>query len=397
MIYWRAEAPAEAVGGRVLRIEEKNAEAALAFPNTDSALPWRYLAEYRKRTYILDSRPAWEKFTKTRKKKVALTHQFLDLGGEPVVFTRPDIARAVLGNAMRAHGVRTIAEADDNYFAPPRYNLFARTQITSEKDRQVIHGLHAKAMASMGVNVFSTAWLRDRYWRTYVEMFGRDGLPEMHVARNNIARSHWPTVPEHDGPLRVGMMGSPSHVWDAHRAYTAFHAAKHRGCETTVIGYDPSDPDPHIPDFVTVDGKEHPTRSKKSMKVSATWGKVIDRHIPWVSPDEYHRAALPLDIGLAPLRDNDFCRGKSDCKLLEYTISGAACVAQKHPIFLAQGWKHEVNCLFAKSPEDMAIQTLRLIDNPDLRAELVANAQAYVREERNEATMVAEWSAVLNG
>lgn len=312
------------------------------------------------------------------------------------MFARPDIARAVIANAMRSQGIRTIAETDDNYFAPPRHNLFARTNMPTEKLRRQIQGLHAKAMASMGVNVFSTPWLRDRYHRTYKQMFGDVGLPEMHVCRNNIARGHWPQVPEYDGPLRVGMMGSPSHVWDSAIGYTAFHAAKYRGCHTTVIGYNPADPDPHIPDFVEVDGVKHMTRSTKSLAVSAKWAKVIDQHIPWVSPDEYHRASLPLDIGLAPLRDNDFTRGKSSVKGIEYTISGAACVLQDHPVYASDGWKHEVNCLLAKSREDMAIQTLRLIDDPLLRRELVANAREWIATERNEITLRNEWEAALS-
>lgn len=396
-VFWRAEAPAEAVGGRVAHVDEKDAVDTLAFPNSDKGYPWRFVAGTEDGTSrVIDSREAWESFTSTSPKLTSLDTQFPEQEG-PAVFTRPCIARATLAKAMRLQGIRTIAETDDNYFAPPRHNLFARSNMPDEKTRRVVHDMHAKAMASMGVNVFSTAWLRDRYWKEYKQRFGLQGLPEMHVCRNNIARMAWPTVPEYDGPVRVGFMGSPSHVWDVHLAYAAFHAAKYHGCHTVMIGYHPGDPDPHIPDTITANGVTYQLRSRKSRAVSTKWLNVVDEHIQWISPEEYHRAHLPLDIGLAPLRDNDFTRGKSDVKAIEYSISGAACVLQKHLVYTSGGWQHEVNCLLAKSQEDMAIQTMRLIHDPMLRTELVANARKMIRTERNEIVSRDEWNAALNG
>lgn len=394
--WWRAEAPAAAVGGRVARIEEADVVDTFAFPNTDKAMPWRFLIGEDGKQRVIDSRASWESFNAVPRTLTSLVAQFPEQDG-PAVFTRPCIARATLGKAMRLEGIRTIAETDDNYFADPRYNLFARTNMPTEKTRRLIHEMHAKAMASMGVNVFSTEWLRDRYWKEYKQRFGTQGLPEMHVCRNSIDRSAWPTIPEYDGPVRVGFMGSPSHVWDVSIAHAAFHAAKYHGCHTTMIGYHPGNPDPHIPDTITANGVTYQLRSKKSRAVSSRWLNVVDEHIQWISPDEYHRAHLPLDIGLAPLRDNDFTRGKSDVKAVEYTISGAACVLQKHLVYTSAGWEHEVNCLLAKSQEDMAIQTMRLIHDPSLRAELVANAREMIATERNELVMRDEWNAALNG
>lgn len=392
--FWRAEAPAVAVGGRVARIDENDVEATFMYPNTESEMPWRLLAESDGETHIIDSEEGWKKFNARPRELGELTAQFPSQHG-PAVFTRPCLARATLGKAMRLEGIRTIAETDDNYFAPPRHNLFARTQLPTPRARDLIHDMHAKAMASMGVNVFSTVWLRDRYWKEYKRRFGLQGLPEMHVCRNSIDRAAWPTVPEYDGPVRVGFMGSPSHVWDVHLAYAAFHAAKYHGCHTTMIGYNPANPDPHIPDEITADGITYQLRTKKSLAVSRKWQAVIDEHIEWIAPEEYHRAHLPLDIGLAPLRDNDFTRGKSDVKAIEYSISGAACVLQRHIAYTQAGWKHEVNCLLAKSQEDMAIQTMRLIHDPMLRTELVANARKMIRTERNEIVMRNEWNVAL--
>ena len=60
--------------------------------------------------------------------------------------------------------------------------------------------------------------------------------------------------------------------------------------------------------------------------------------------------------------------GKSDSKLIEYAISGAAVVCSRHPVFERAGWVHGVNCLVAKSQEEMALHTLRAAPRPALAA-----------------------------
>ncbi len=339
---------------------------------------------------MLDTAAAWGQLDKSR-----LVSAWTDFPAHEgvAVWVRPDLARATLAKAMRMNGVRTIAETDDNYFSDARHNIFLRRGQTNDKIRLD----HAKAMVSMDANVFSTIWLRDRYHREYRKLFGDVGLPEMHVCRNHIPREMWPeTVPNY-GPLRVGFMGSPSHIWDVSRAYAAFHGAKQVGATTTMIGYNPADPDPDTPDTIELDGETIELRNAKSIAVRDKWKSVVDNHVRWIDPDSYHRVPLPLDIGIAPLRRNDNTLGKSDIKAIEYTVSGAAVVAESHPVFRSAGWVHEVNCLLTSSQNEMARQTVRLIRDHALRRELVQNAREMVATERNEAVMRDEWRAALAG
>jgi hypothetical protein len=67
----------------------------------------------------------------------------------------------------------------------------------------------------------------------------------------------------------------------------------------------------------------------------------------------------------------------------------------KVPPYTDTGWIHEVNCLFATSPDDMAAQVIRLIRDPGLRKGLLEAAQEYVREQRNEVRLKQEWSYAL--
>lgn len=361
-------------------------------PNESDIFPWSVtMHEPSGRQITLSTDVQWRDYAASSPEIVDHSTQFPRIEGS-AVFTRPCIARATLAKAMRENGIRTIAETDDNYFCDPSLNLFLRTQ----GEVELATDQHAKAMASMDANIFSTRWLRDRYHKEYRARFGKQVRPEMHVCRNHIARDQWPTRIEGDGKVRVGFMGSTSHVWDINLAYPAFHAAHEMGAKTWMIGYSPSDPQPDVMDtFTDQDGNTVDLRSVKGREAIRKWGLIVDRHQRWIAPDEYHRAALPLDIGIAPLMVNDFTLGKSDVKLLEHTISGAASICSNHPIYNTSGWVHEKNCLMAGSPRELAEATIRLIRNPSLRSDLVAAAQDYVFNERSEVQMKKEWEAAV--
>lgn len=397
-VWWRCESPAEQVGGRVCAIPEADGNRAVLGPNDDTPFPWsivvmKQMAGGKPKLETITNEKQWKRLANTRRKLITADAQFPEHEGV-AVFTRPDPPRAILAGHMAQQGIRVIAETDDNYFAPAKHNLFQRTSGFGETEM----GLHARSFAAFGINVFSTAQLRDFYYKAYRERLGGKIAKsvEMYVCRNHMPRDYWPTIEEHDGPLRVGFMGSPSHVWDINLAYAGFHAAKQLGAETWMVGYNPGDPDPDMPEKVTdEEGVEHYTHSEESRAVSAKWAAIVDVHKRWIQPEEYHRAAIPFDIGVAPLWHNAFTAGKSDIKAIEYTISGAACVVANLPVYTSSGWIDGVNCLVANKPEEYGMAVVRLIKDPKLRAELVAAAQEMVREQRNETHIRAEWSAAL--
>lgn len=385
--------PASAVGGKVIKIQEDELSRAVLGPNDDTAFPWHM---------ILDG----EKIA-NRSEFDALAAKGGSHTGGPVfptlegtvVFTRPDPQRATLGLVMASLGYLTVAEADDLYLAPAEQNLFTRVNNADESTRD----WHARSMVSFARCVFSTQWLRDRYHREFKTRFRnerRSGhvLPELFVCRNNIPRDQWPTPIERDGPLRVGFMGSPSHIWDVDEAHAAFETAKHYGCETWMLGYSPGhlDKNPNEPETITLDdGTVHDARSKESRAAEADWRRVIDRYVPWTKPDIYHRQAIPFDIGVAPLIYNDFTSGKSDVKNVEYTISGAVSVCANLPAYNMAGWKHGVNCLMANHPTEYARAVQTLIRDRPMREELLAAAREMVWNERSEVQLKAEWSEAL--
>lgn len=389
--YWRAEAPAKILGGKVVAIPERLMRRAFTQPNSSTPLPWRLELETDDGTpHTFSTMKAWKLFCKSRPRYDASTVRsvFPSVEGT-VVWQRPDLARVALSFAMQDEGIRTVAETDDNYFADSSQNLFLRHHRFSDADR--LH--HARAFACQDACVFSTAHLRDVYRRELRARLGKQPIPELHVCRNHVPLADWPVRVEREGPIRVGFMGSSSHVWDVNLAYAAFHAAHEMGAETIMVGYNPADPDANTAGWDP--GPEH--RSEKSREYQGKWAKVVDRHIPWVRPDEYHRASIPFDIGLAPLRTDSFTLGKSDVKAVEYTINGVAAVLQNTPVYNSAGWKPGVNCLMASNYEEFAHATLRLMRDARLRYELVSAAQELVAGERSDDAIRQEWGAVIDG
>ncbi len=106
-------------------------------------------------------------------------------------------------------------------------------------------------------------------------------------------------------------------------------------------------------------------------------GVAIEK-IQW-TPEIRYRALAEADIGLAPLPDNPFTRGKCTFKVLEYSASGLPVVAS--PVGTnVDHVKDGVTGHLAATP-DQWLQKLRiLLDNPALRSDMGAQGREYARE-----------------
>lgn len=333
-IYWRVLAPAKAIGAQVVRID------------TDDA-----------NEYLID--------------KPEVVYGVHEGTG---VWTRPDTIRARHALGFEEHGLMTVAELDDNYLSPVHQNIFMRVNKYGEKGQQA----HLRAVSTFQRVVFSTEWLRDRYHKALKKQGGH--VPELHVCQNHVDLDDWPN-PVPGDRLRVGWMGSAQHARDIKLAFSAFAWASDAGLETVLMGNDVRDEE----------GVSHP----RAIEACRAWRKVITTHIPWTKPEEYHRTALPLDIGLAPVELNDHTMGKSDVKALEYVVSGAVPVLQNHPIY-SKHWRHLETAVLAGSPVEFRFWVERLAKDPKMREEILANGQQYVRENRTMQTQgKAEWEAAV--
>lgn len=89
------------------------------------------------------------------------------------------------------------------------------------------------------------------------------------------------------------------------------------------------------------------------------------RYISW-ELETYQAEISRFDLGLAPLSDTPWTRGKMQFKAIQYAARGVPVVGS--PVgFNPEHWRHDENVLFAASPGDVADCLVRLQDDPGLR------------------------------
>ena len=100
--------------------------------------------------------------------------------------------------------------------------------------------------------------------------------------------------------------------------------------------------------------------------------------VAW-TPEREIELLQAMDVGLMPLTDDDYTRGKCGFKLLQYMACGAVPVAS--PVGMNTDIiEHEKNGLLADSPEAFAEAVERLAADPVLRQILAAEARRTVVE-----------------
>lgn len=95
-------------------------------------------------------------------------------------------------------------------------------------------------------------------------------------------------------------------------------------------------------------------------------------------------ASQGWDIGIAPLVDDVFSRGKSHIKVMEYAMVGAACIASKvypysEPIMGVPIMEHGKHGYFATNTEEWQVYLEKLILDPKLRSKLSTAMYKHVK------------------
>ena len=104
----------------------------------------------------------------------------------------------------------------------------------------------------------------------------------------------------------------------------------------------------------------------------------------WAKINLYPRfmASYKFDIGIAPLIDNNFNRGKSNLRWLEYSALKIPCVASPLPDF-KRVIKHEKNGYLAESEKDWVGYLSQLIENESKRKAVGDSAYDTIKKDFN--------------
>jgi glycosyltransferase involved in cell wall biosynthesis len=192
----------------------------------------------------------------------------------------------------------------------------------------------------------------------------------VHVCPNVIDPEDWPE-PEPGKKLRVGFAGGSAHEDDMRLVLPALRwASQQPDVEVVIIGL-----------FKRLGSYTGPLVIPKGFDFDFTY-------VEWSDDLRRYRKSLGLlDIGLAPLLDGEWNRAKSDLKILEYSMVGAASIVSDVEPY--RGW----DVPKCRSADDFLRTVKSLVLEPEKREELAQTTRERVLSERTVRN--ERWSEAL--
>lgn len=255
-------------------------------------------------------------------------------------------------------GRRTVFDSDDNYFAIEpgngSYEFFQRSQIRLR--------LMGNAYSSTYTTVCSP--MLAQLWAQYCSnvVVIPNGLPARYLDR-----------PRPSNPMPVvGWVGTDFTLPDLVLAADTLKGVAQSGRAVVhTIG---------------------PLR--RSMHGAGMLGQGI-RNTSWVAPNEAYLDAIDFDIWVAPYRVTAYNEAKAPTKALEAAFLGIPVVASDTAPYRAFV-RHGVNGFLVQKPEDWNRYINTLLNEPQLREEMSANARLIAQEHTIEG-LAPLWEQVLFG
>jgi len=268
-----------------------------------------------------------------------------------------DDVRARVALAWQDLGYRTLMEVDDNYTqSPGKWGVsWTKDHADSKTLIGYSHEQHRHLCTLVDGIIVSTPYLADLYSTFNDNIF---------VCRNSIEPADWPEYEKpDDGVFRIVFAGSAIHIFDYPMVKKALKwAQRQKDVEVTLMGFS---------------------------RPPAFDGEVVS----WVDSIDTYRVSLgKFDLGIAPLINNRWNRGKSDIKAMEYAMMGAmplpANVEAYRP-WTDMGWP-------SPSTEDDWIEMIQYaVRNRDWVKEQAAVAKEYVLNERVIWKEVPRWREAI--
>jgi glycosyltransferase involved in cell wall biosynthesis len=255
--------------------------------------------------------------------------------------------------AMQENGVKVIFEIDDY--------LHGIKDVQGHDFAKGFDAAHLKrieeAMEACDALIASTPYLKKKYKKLQ---------PNAFVCQNGIDMQRYDfEIPTRD-TINIGWAGATGHI-EAVQPWFQMVGGIMRGRPDTC--------------FVSI-GEPYAVAFQREI------GEDRGIAVPWAAIEQYPAAMTMLDIALAPGGHGGWWRGKSDLRWLE--ASSLAIPTIVNPTIYPEV-QNGLTGLTATSPQHVAEGLLALIDNPDMRAEIGAAAQHFVREHRAIEVVVKQW------
>lgn len=300
-----------------------------------------------------------------------------------------DNARAIVGLLAFAeyYNVPVIMDLDDNYLAvlpsQPAYEIYHKGSV-----KNAIVGASLSLVNAVSV---STAPLKEAYQKHIKEVHNVDQKIYVLPNCNDINDWNYPKYERNDDNIVIGWQGSTTHDEDLDIVVPVIRELleKYKNVYFEVLGGIPREKfDWFLNKFGEVKDR---VKIKLGTFAWQGWPELLSRQ-GW-------------DIGIAPLADNEFNRGKSHIKWMEYSMYQIPCVASKvYPyykkvpdnFFGVSTIKHEKTGFLCETREDWMFYLEKLIKDKNLRKKVGNNAYNFIKKNWQYKDWIVAWKKVID-
>ena len=262
---------------------------------------------------------------------------------------------------------KLVTECDDWLFDVPPYNVASNPYKPNSEKEQIAWDQFQLSDAI----IVSTSFLKENL----AEQF--PGKP-IYVIPNSIDFNRWDNAKsdgemeaKKPGMVRIGYSGCANHSGDMEIV------------KPVLLGL--LDEFPNLEVIIAQDMGAFSDITHPRFKVLKRWTNIIDYPSMVKGWD--------LDIGIAPLRDNNFNRAKSNLRWLEYSAAGIPTVASRVRPFV-ESFRSADGCL-ASSKQEWYDALKFLIQNPEERSRIGKTAYDRVKADFNMDTVAEQYRATL--
>lgn len=289
-----------------------------------------------------------------------------------VIMRRDSRYHTAVIQSIKEMGKPVILETDDFVHYVPPYNPGAKFYRPGSEETDIWASAQFKFVDHVQV---TTPGLK----RLYTQLH-----PNISILPNMIDPEYWidnlPEPEPHPEEVRIGWQGANAHWGDLRRLY------------------DPTNPETDVMNYIV---KKYPQVKFYFVGQIPDWwlplkkqGRLV--HLPFHNLANHPKVnkSMGLDIGLAPLVDNLFNRGKSNIRWIEYSINKTATVAS--PVWAytkdaAGVMSNNKNVIFAREKEDWIKALETLIENETFRKKIANQAHKDVMEHYNLEKQAYRW------
>ena len=216
---------------------------------------------------------------------------------------------------------------------------------------------------------------------------------KVHIVPNAIDFDDYVERPHQEKPLTIGYMGAASHWKDLQIIVPVLNKLSEKYDFIFKIYGMTGEPLEAVIYYSSM-FLQQGTRPEQAdyHKEVVAFGDMLKKldveHVPFYPPALHPTilSKVDFDIGLAPLEDNEFNRGKSNIKYYEYAAVGTPCLASD-----VEPYKREVSYRAKNTFEDWYKKIEKLIVDENFRNKLAKEQQDWVKENRDIKKVAIDW------